>query len=487
MNYSEIEKISAVPAPASMIETFRAIGYSLETAVADIIDNSISATAKNIYVDSQWKGSDSVITIFDDGCGMNCEELIEAMRPGTKHPLDDRDEKDLGRFGLGLKTSSFSQCKMLTVLSKKKHYAPVYWTWDLDYVNYSHTWELLRYIPAEYSTFLDDKESGTLIIWSKLDRILPAGTSISDNGALEKFTEAMERVKHHIAMTFHRFIEDKQIKLHCWDKPISSWNPFLIGESATQALPEDFISGGATMKGYILPHKSKINDSIYRYAEGLNGWNAQQGFYVYRGKRLLLAGEWLGLFRKEEHYKLARIMIDLPNKLDTEWQIDIKKSTARPPMVCRDQLRSYALRVRSQASEAYRHRGRIIKQKSGQTFQSLWLDKKKGDKWSFVVNREHFLIREFKELAHTDPDKAMEQMLRFIEETIPVKSIFIKESESGDNQIKPFEDANNDVTTIIKTIYKNQIAMGKKTEQAKAFLLNLEPFNNFPELITSLE
>lgn len=114
MNYTEIEKISAVPAPASMIETFRAIGYSLDTAVADIIDNSISAGAKNIYVDSQWEGGGSIITIFDDGCGMNCDELIDAMRPGTKHPLDDRDEKDLGRFGLGLKTSSFSQCRMLT-------------------------------------------------------------------------------------------------------------------------------------------------------------------------------------------------------------------------------------------------------------------------------------------------------------------------------------------------------------------------------------
>ena len=176
----------------------------------------------------------------------------------------------------------------------------------------------------------------------------------------------------------------------------------------------------------------------------------------------------------------------MKNKRDTEGQRDIKKTTARPPMVCRDQLRSYALRVRSQACEAYRHRGRIIKQKSGQMFQPLWLDKKKGDKWSFVVNREHFLIQEFKELAHTDPDKAMEQVLRFIEETIPIKSIFIKESESGENQTKPFEGADNDIIIIIKTIYKNQITIGKTPEQAKAFLLNLEPFNNFPELITSI-
>lgn len=487
MNYNTIEKTSAIPAPASMIETFRAIGYSLEAAIADIIDNSISAGANNTYVNSLWKGGDSTITIFDDGCGMNSEELIEAMRPGAKHPLDDRNDTDLGRFGLGLKTSSFSQCRMLTVLSKKKGYSPVYWTWDLDYVNYSHKWELLKYIPKEYITFLDDKESGTLIIWSKLDRIVPACTSISDNYALGKFTEAMDRVKYHISMTFHRFIEERQVKLYFWDKAIPPWDPFLIKVSATQAFPEDYISGGATMKGYILPHKSKIDDETYKYAEGLNGWNSQQGFYVYRGKRLLLAGEWLGLFRKEEHYKLARIMIDLPNKLDTEWQIDIKKSTARPPIICRDQLRSYALKVRNQACEVYRHRGHTIRQKSGQTFQSLWLDKKKGNKWSFVINREHFLIQEFKELAHTQPDKAMEQMLRFIEETIPVKSIFIKESENGNNQTKPFEGANADITIIIKTIYNNQIAIGKTPEQVKTFLLNLEPFNNFPELITSLE
>ena len=82
------------------------------------------------------------------------------------------------------------------------------------------------------------------------------------------------------------------------------------------------------MKGYVLPHKCHLTEEIYKTAEGINGWTNQQGFYVYRGKRLILAGDWLGLFRKEEHYKLVRIQIDLPNKLDTDWQIYIKKTTA---------------------------------------------------------------------------------------------------------------------------------------------------------------
>jgi len=111
--------MEAVPEAASMIETFRAIGYNLETAVADILDNSISAGAKNIYIERIWDGGKTIVTIKDDGLGMNSEEIVEAMRPGTQNPLESRDVNDLGRFGLGMKTASFSQCRKLTVISKK--------------------------------------------------------------------------------------------------------------------------------------------------------------------------------------------------------------------------------------------------------------------------------------------------------------------------------------------------------------------------------
>lgn len=487
MDYSLIDKASAIPEASSMIETFRAIGYNIETAIADIIDNSISANAKNIYVDSNWQGDKTSITILDDGDGMNNEQLIQAMRPGAQNPLAERNINDLGRFGLGLKTASFSQCRRLTVLSKRKDYSPVYWTWDLDYVNETSKWELLRYIPDEYKTALNNIESGTIVIWNDLDRILPIGTDQSNEFALGKFTDIMEKVKCHIQMTFHRFMEEKKIKFHFWNREIKPWNPFLINEPATQAFSDDYITGGAVMKGYVLPHKSRINDETFKNAEGINGWSAQQGFYVYRGKRLLLAGDWLGLFRKEEHYKLVRILIDLPNTLDSDWQIDIKKSTARPPLACREQIASYARDVRASGVQVFRHRGKILKQKSGQDFEPLWLDKKKGNKWSFVVNREHLMIKELKVLSHSQPDRAIEQILRFIEETIPSKSIFIKESEEGDNQKKPFEQENTEIVkSMIKKIFDNQIMSGKTPEQAKATLLNLDPFDQFPELIELL-
>ena len=134
MDYSNLQKAEATPEAASMIETFRAIGYNLETAIADIIDNSISAKAKNIYINRIWRGDKSIITIKDDGLGMTSEEIIQAMRPGAQNPLSERSETDLGRFGLGLKTASFSQCRKLSVLSKRYETSAAFWTWDLDYV-----------------------------------------------------------------------------------------------------------------------------------------------------------------------------------------------------------------------------------------------------------------------------------------------------------------------------------------------------------------
>ncbi len=491
LDYSNILVTEVVPEASSMIESFRSVGYNLETAVADIIDNSISANAKNIYVNSIWLGSDSYITILDDGFGLNKEQLIEAMRPGSRNPLENRSEKDLGRFGLGLKTASFSQCRRLTVLSKREGYNPVYLTWDLDFVGITGKWNLLNYCPEEFINTLDNMNAGTLIIWTNLDRIVPKNTIESDRKAHDKFMLQMDNVHKHLSMTFHRFIEDKDFVLFSWDVPVKPWNPFLITESAIQGFSTQSLGDGAIVKGYVLPHKDKISEETYRFAEGTKGWNEQQGFYVYRKKRLLLAGDWLGLgrprFRKEEHAKLARIQIDIPNTLDAEWQIDIKKSTARPPQRCADALEAYAKLVRSRAVEVYRHRGKIVQTQPGSKFQPLWQEKKKGDKWYFIVNREHSLVSEIKKMAISDPDKAIDILLKFVEETIPTKASFIKESEEAEKQAQPFEGVNKDLlVSMIKAIADTQRIEGKSKEQIKSLLLNMEPFVRFPELVQSI-
>lgn len=489
IDYSKYQTTPAAPEASSMIETFRAIGYNIETAIADIIDNSISAKAKNIWINFEWKGSKTCLSIKDDGIGMNNAELIQAMRPGSKNPLQERNQGDLGRFGLGLKTASFSQARKLTVISKKADYNFVFWTWDLDFVNKTGNWDLIKYLPDEnLENEISKLTTGTIVQWNDIDRIVK-DFSQEDTKAEHKFYQTMEQVKKHLAMVFHKFIEQGKVNFYFQDKKVNAWNPFLSNEKATQEFPPEKIQNGKVkIEGFVLPHKSKISDETYKNAEGLKGWNEQQGFYIYRNERLLLAGDWLGLFRKEEHYKLARIQIELPNTLDESWQIDIKKSIARPPLVFRDQIRAYALKVRQQAVEVYRHKGKNVKPVAGQKFVPLWVDHKRGDKWFYKINRENPILAKIKEQAQKDSDKAIEMLLRFIEETIPSKSIYIKESEQPELQGTPFEDTNHEIIrTTMQGMYSNLLTQGKTTEQAKAIISNIEPFNNFTHFIEFLK
>lgn len=484
--YKGLEIQQAIPEAASMIESFRAIGYSLETAVADIIDNAITAKAKQIVIQRHWDGDRSFISIKDDGIGMTNEELIHAMRPGCQNPLAIRDEKDLGRFGLGLKTASFSQCRKLTVMSKKNDMIS-FWTWDLDFVAECQEWNLIKWCPEELKNSLDDIENGTIVIWSHLDRIVPVNTSAENEAAKEKFSMDLQKVRNHIAMTFHRFIEEKHTSIIWGSHAILPWNPFCPTETKRQTFPIDYLSGNATLTGYVLPHKLNFsNEEAFNNAEGPKGWNAQQGFYVYRGKRLLLSGDWLGLFRKEESCKLARIAIDLPNNQDAEWQIDIKKSKAYPPADCREQIEQYAKKVRSFAEEVFRHRGKILKQRAGQQFHPLWLEKKKDASWTYIINRENPIITHFKKQAEIEPSKAIEQMLSLIESSVPTKTIFINEAKD-ENQYGANKLLN--VASIqqgAKIMYDALIRQGKSPLQAKDLLKIVEPFNYYEDYIDLL-
>jgi len=487
-DYSKYKTTTAEPEASSMIETFRAIGYSIQGAVADIIDNSISAGAKQIWIDFEWEGSNTWLAIKDNGCGMNSGELIKAMRPGSKNPNDERTSKDLGRFGLGLKTASFSQCRKLCVVSKISDAKPVFWTWDLDFVNETGKWDLVQYLPEKFHNALEELSSGTVVIWNDLDRLVKH-VNENDQAALAKFLQIMEQVKKHLAMVFHRFIENNRIKIFFQQREIEAWNPFLIDDAATQKFPEEPVHNNRVrLRGFVLPHKSKLTEEEFRKAEGPRGWNEQQGFYIYRNERLLLAGDWLGMFRKEEHYKLARIVVDLPNNLDSEWQIDIKKSVARPPLALRDQLKAYATKVRAQAVEVYRHKGRVLQRKYSSTeFHTVWLEKIRHGKRFYQINREHPLINNLLNSSNSAQPE-LSALLKFIEETVPVPLITIKESEQPELQGQPFEETDQEpVRKTMKQMYDRLLSEGRSDDQAKSIILNIEPFYLFPQFIEYLK
>ncbi len=373
----------AEPRASAMIHSLRAFGYDLSTALADLIDNSITAAAKNVWIEFFWNGEDSFISVTDDGRGMSEAELLEAMRPGSKSPLEKRNPKDLGRFGLGLKTASFSQAKRLTVATKQAN-SFVVRCWDLDYVTKCGDWRLMRNGSVTFEQHsqqhLAKLRAGTVVFWEAMDRITPGGTAVNSAKAQDQFYQKVDQVRAHAAMVFHRFLDAAEnvgktpLKLWINGESIVAWDPFMTNEQATQLLTEEdvpLLGNRLTVKPYILPHHSKISKENHKLASGPKGWNAQQGFYVYRNRRLLVAGSWLGLgFQQEEHYHLARILIDIPNHMDADWELDVKKSPAWPPLAIKDQLKSLAGATRSKASAVYRHgaaRNKRRQQETGDT------------------------------------------------------------------------------------------------------------------------
>jgi hypothetical protein len=490
IDYSKYQTTSAEPEASSMIETFRAIGYSVESAIADIIDNSITAGSKNIWIDYVWKGEETTISIIDDGCGMSDKELINAMRPGSRNPLDIREQKDLGRFGLGLKTASFSQCRKFTVISKIKSGDISWWCWDLEYVNQVKSWSLIKYYPDE-SIFkqVQNSEHGTAVLWWDIDRIVK-GTSADNTEAMDKFMRTMDVVKKHLSMVFHRFISEG-LKIYFKGRAIEPWDPFMIGSDGLQLKADVFLDNRKILvKGFVLPHRSKLTAEQYNYGKGpKDSWTAHQGFYVYRNKRLLVPGDWLGIgnFKKEVHYDLCRILVDLPNNCDDEWQIDIKKSVARPPLRLREQILSVAKDVRAQAVEVYRHKGKVIKRKHSQgEDQFLWEDYKRHEKRFYKLNRNHPVLKQLLESAGNYKTE-IEKALRFIEETIPVPLITLKENENESPHGQPFEGTNHDlILQTMRAMYKNLTSNGKNDEQAKGIILSIEPFNFYPQYIEHL-
>jgi len=483
------------PDAGALIETLRAYGYHLETSIADIIDNSISADAQNIWIDCSWDGERSIISIRDDGCGMTEKVLIDAMRPGSKNPLQERDPKDLGRFGLGLKTASFSQCRKLTVGSKTENTDTALRCWDLDYVNDSGEWRLVRPnkddIHPVFSE-LNDMKSGTIVLWERIDR-LTKGTDAENAKHKDQFYEQLDILKDHLAMVFHRFLEKPAgLKIFLNDKAIKPWDPFLRNHPSTQHLPLDHImyrDRKIAVKPFILPHRSKLDDKMYEQAGGPGGWNERQGFYLYRNERLIVPGDWLGLviskgqpLRKEQHTKLARILVDIPNSFDGDWKIDVKKSVARPPNAIRENFQRIARLTIEKAISVCRYRGKVT-ERPDSSFTFPWSTDVVHGVYRYSINRDYPLIKDILKNSG-ESGKKIAAAFRIIEETVPVPLIILNSSNHPDKIQKPFENApSDDLKTVLGELWGSMTGSGIPPDTIRKRLEHMEPFSDYPEYV----
>lgn len=487
---------NAPPKAAAMVEALRGLGYTTTTALADLIDNSISAEASKVEIDFHWSGTDSWIRISDDGRGMTDAELDNAMRIGERNPLQLREEADLGRFGLGLKTASFSQARRLTVTSLKAGETSRL-RWDLDVLanDPKGEWALLEGAhPGSEGRciFTEGAARGTTVLWECLDRVVTPSFREQD------FLDLIDQVESHLGMVFHRYLDRSgpSIEILLNGRKIKPWDPFLSTQASTWRSPEVNMGIGAlriAAQAFVLPHKDRLSDKEYLVAGGPEGWASQQGFYVYRGRRLLVAGSWLGLGRgrswsKDESHRLARIRLDIFNSADADWKIDIRKASAQPPVVLRDQLTKLAEDARDRARRVFLHRALTNTNLGrGEALAPVWISEELASGRRYRIDRNHPAVST---LADEDRDigKRVEVILRVLEETVPVQRIWLETAETGEHAKGGFTaEAEESVKEVLGVLYRNLVVRKGLTPQAaRQQLLKTEPFDLHQNLVASL-
>jgi hypothetical protein len=491
------------PPAAALMQAVRGVGYDAKAAIADLIDNSIAASCENVWIRFFWHGADSTVAVLDDGHGMSPEQLDLAMTLGSTSPLAGRGELDLGRFGLGLKTASLSQCSRLVVASKCADRATAVRIWDLSVVQESNDWLVEDEPAATELPFLDgleQSESGTLVLWRHLDRLVGSRAQDDEQARLD-FQRVARDVEAHLSMTFHRYIEGAHPRLRLYvqgdleEFRVRPWDPFCTDEPATQVLPEARRAtpeGSVAVQGFVLPHKDRFTRGDYEKAGGASGWVSQQGFYVYRNERLLVPGSWLGLgsprrWVRDEQHKLARLRLDIPNSLDTVWSIDIKKSAAKPPLALREWLGRIAERVRVEAREVFVHRGNRAPAAVQARFSPAWISGT-GDAPSYRVNREHPLVASLFD-ADAAVKAVVESVLRLLESTVPVHRIWLDVSEKPEAPPPTRAQLPDDV---VEKLARDLLVRLEKAERlsrrdAIARLRQIEPFDQYAHLLALME
>ena len=454
----------ALPSAYNLISANRSIGYTLPSAIADIIDNSISADASAVEIISP-PAPYPILKIVDNGRGMNLQELDEAMKfGGNRDCFAKRSELDLGRFGMGLKTATLSQCKCLEVVSKKNGEI-LGGCWDLDYLKDNDTWRYQvisknKCIELIKGTMLAENNNGTVVVWSKFDRL----SDKSSGGRNAVFAYQLDQATKKLELIFHRFLSGEagiqnltitynghQLKPN--DPFLSSRNPD-YSKPKTIPLEDDYI----TIYPHKLPHpKQLLKDELERLTLGSTLLETQ-GFYVYRAKRLIDYGTWFSLAPKLDKTKLTRIQIDIPNSLDHVWSLDIKKSRTILPQCIRDELRSIVETSTENSVNTFFRKGRIRKES-----YPVWIPIKKDKTVRYTINSEHPLFIGFEQTLTEAQQDQFKTILSFISSSLV--GIINQIQLDQQNDFQPIVDENKEAhQKILHSQVKTLVDMGYDNE-----------------------
>lgn len=454
----------------------RSVGYSFESAIADLIDNSISAGATQVFVDADTVDG-AYVALLDNGRGMSADVAREALRLAGSQ--GERAATDLGRFGLGLKTASLSQARCLTVATKSATGTTVL-RWDIDHVRNTGAWTLLVLGPDEYANLpfvasLNAQATGTVVIWEKLDVLLSDAIDPSKHLAA-----LLEGLRNSLSLVFHRYLTAPgAIDISVNGMPLKPVDPFLTNNPRTQRTEVERVHVAGSIvevTAYTLPHASGLTAQERRRHDLSDGMRDAQGLYIYRNRRLISYGSWHGLARATELSKQTRIQVDVPPVLDELWQLDIKKSRTDAPQSFRLHLRRIINPILERGHRVHQFRGR---RSNDSSVTHVWTKQHGRDGLYYDINLDNPAIRAVMSRLEAGEARSVTRMLGMIAESFPVHDAY---QELAGNAV-PAATAPTDEQIIERLIEIREAGlMGDDLQFIAVALQHAEPFNQVHNL-----
>lgn len=487
-----------IPKASTLMKSLRSMGYSFESAVADVIDNSISAHAQNVRILFPTNPMDELaLGILDDGDGMSADVLFEAMRYGSNSADEERTEDDLGRFGMGMKSASLSQCRCLTVISFDGKSLNSY-TWDYKHILETQEWTIQELNKFEidalpYIENLKSQQKGTLVIWQDFD-VISKSSGGQVFSTLKEYCSSLEKA---LSLIFHRFIsETGNARLHIYinELDIKPLDPFLELHPKTTCKKEIILdvkdSSGIEryirIRPFILPFATELSTKDKQLVGGIDNMRSKQGFYIYRNKRLIIWGKWFGIKQPAELTKNVRIRVDIPNSLDDIWSIDIKKQQASIPKQILNRLKKSIEDALEFSTRQQNYRGRS--KKINDDIDYIW-DRKEGRNNTFFyqINRESKLFQFVRDKMSDEDYGYLEMLLSEIEKNIPIQQLYIDKSNEA---IAPVDNTDNRVDDVYQIgISLVSALLQVRNDGAEAIIKEMmksEPLCNYPDIETKL-
>lgn len=466
---SNFETFSINPG-TGMMDVIGHSGYTFNFAIADLIDNCISANAKNIKIFFDLTGSKPFLYIKDDGVGMSLDKLKEAAVIGFKKFDDYRDENDLGRYSTGLKSATKSFCNTVTICSKEIGKKANAIKLDYRHIIYDNKWEAFilkgNNLNAEIGNY------GTIVFCEDID-FLKAG--FDKNSIFEKIEE-LENALSHI---FSKYLIAKKIKIGIQVKGsnminIEGWNPFSVPENkATKVVYEknfEFKSSKVRIKAYILPTFNNLSKRDQEYMQG-KGLLEQSGFYIYRNGRLIQEGGWLNLDNVglDDKSKYARIEVDISSTLDKEFQINFSKNS----LIIPDPLKPIFLEVAKKARKESRSNFNYqihpeLKRKTKKETDRIWKTSKTNEGLVLTVNLEHPLI---KQLSKEIPKNTLKLLITSLSKSLPINLIQSQETTINLYSISELKE-------MMKITYNDLIKECEDEKMVAKRMASMEPFKD---------